>query len=355
MATRKKVLICVLNWGLGHATRCIPIIRELQSQNAELALASDGRALDLLREEFPELETFDLPAYNVTYRTGNMFLNIAPQLPKILRAVILEKKTIKELVKKHQFDCIISDNRFGCFVENIPSIFMTHQLRIKMPFLLLENFIAFFNQSFIRKFDQCWVPDHIGNPNLSGSLSHGVKNLKSEFVGVLSRMKPMKTSPLYDVLIVLSGPEPQRTYLEDILTEQALASDKKILIVQGKTERKSHVFLNETTEVLSYLTSEKLNEVMCASKVVISRSGYSTVMDLAILGKKAILIPTPGQTEQEYLATNLKRDKVFYSEEQNNFNLENALQEAEKYTGFGNEFGDNEDLKKLIKKLLAEI
>jgi uncharacterized protein (TIGR00661 family) len=355
LATRKKVLICVLNWGLGHATRCIPIIRELQSQNAELALASDGRALDLLREEFPELETFDLPAYNVTYRTGNMFLNIAPQLPKILRAVILEKKTIKELVKKHQFDCIISDNRFGCFVENIPSIFMTHQLRIKMPFLLLENFIAFFNQSFIRKFDQCWVPDHIGNPNLSGSLSHGVKNLKSEFVGVLSRMKPMKTSPLYDVLIVLSGPEPQRTYLEDILTEQALASDKKILIVQGKTERKSHVFLNETTEVLSYLTSEKLNEVMCASKVVISRSGYSTVMDLAILGKKAILIPTPGQTEQEYLATNLKRDKVFYSEEQNNFNLENALQEAEKYTGFGNEFGDNEDLKKLIKKLLAEI
>ena len=355
MATRKKVLICVLNWGLGHATRCIPIIRELQSQNAELALASDGRALDLLREEFPELETFDLPAYNVTYRTGNMFLNIAPQLPKILRAVILEKKTIKELVKKHQFDCIISDNRFGCFVENIPSIFMTHQLRIKMPFLLLENFIAFFNQSFIRKFDQCWVPDRIGNPNLSGSLSHGVKNLKSKFVGVLSRMKPMKTSPLYDVLIVLSGPEPQRTYLEDILTEQALASDKKILIVQGKTERKSHVFLNETTEVLSYLTSEKLNEVMCASKVVISRSGYSTVMDLAILGKKAILIPTPGQTEQEYLAANLKRDKVFYSEEQSNFNLENALQEAEKYTGFGNEFGDNEDLKKLIKKLLAEI
>ncbi len=355
MATRKKVLICVLNWGLGHATRCIPIIRELQSQNAELALASDGRALDLLKEEFPNLETFDLPAYNVTYRTGNMFLNIAPQLPKILRAVILEKKTIKELVKKHQFDCIISDNRFGCFVENVPSIFMTHQLRIKMPFFLLENFIAFFNQSFIRKFDQCWVPDRIGNPNLSGSLSHGVKNLKSKFVGVLSRMKPMKTSPLYDVLIVLSGPEPQRTYLEDILTEQALASDKKILIVQGKTERKSHVFLNETTEVLSYLTSEKLNEVMCASKVVISRSGYSTVMDLAILGKKAILIPTPGQTEQEYLAANLKRDKVFYSEEQSNFNLENALQAAEKYTGFGNEFGDNEDLKKLIKKLLAEI
>ena len=355
MATRKKVLICVLNWGLGHATRCIPIIRELQRQNTEVALASDGRALDLLKEEFPDLETFDLPAYNVTYRTGNMFLNIAPQLPKIIRAVLSEKKAIKKLVEKHQFDCIISDNRFGCFVKNIPSIFMTHQLRIKMPFLLLENIIAFFNQSFIRKFDQCWVPDRIENPNLSGSLSHAVKNLDSKFIGVLSRMERLDTLPIYDVLIVLSGPEPQRTYLEDILTEQALASDKKILIVQGKTERKSHVFLNETTEVLSYLTSKKLNEALCASKIVISRSGYSTIMDLAMIGKKAILIPTPGQTEQEYLAENLKRDKIFYSEKQNTFNLESALLESEKYSGLGNEFEDNEDLQQLIKKLLAEI
>jgi len=355
LATRKKVLICVLNWGLGHATRCIPIIRELQQQNAEVCLASDGRALDLLKEEFPHLKTFNLPAYRVTYRTENMFLNIAPQLPKILRAVVLEKKKVEELVEKHQFDCIISDNRFGCFVKNTPSIFMTHQLRIKMPFLLLENFIAAFNQFFIRKFDKCWIPDRLGNPNLSGMLSHNVRGLKSEFIGVLSRMKRIDALNQYDVLIVLSGPEPQRTYLEDILTEQALVSDKKILIVQGKTERKSHVFLNETTEVLSYLTSEKLNELMCASKIVISRSGYSTIMDLAIIGKKAILIPTPGQTEQEYLAKNLEKDKIFYSENQNDFKLERALLNAEEYSGFEKEFGNNEDLQKVIKKLLADI
>jgi uncharacterized protein (TIGR00661 family) len=355
LATRKKVLICVLNWGLGHATRCIPIIREFQRQNTEVVLASDGRALDLLKEEFPDLTTYHLPAYNVTYRTGNMFLNIAPQLPKILRTVVLEKRKVKELVEKHQFDCIISDNRFGCFVKGIPSIFMTHQLRIKLPFLLLENIVAAFNQYFIRKFDKCWVPDHLGNPNLSGVLSHNVKGLKSEFIGVLSRMRPIDIPSQYDVLIVLSGPEPQRTYLENILTEQALASDKKVLIIQGKTERKSHVFLNDTTEILSYLTSEKLNEVMCASKIVISRSGYSTIMDLAMIGKKAILIPTPGQTEQEYLAGDLERGKVFYSERQSAFNLENALIQAEKYDGFGNEFGANEDLKKVIEKLLAEI
>jgi len=355
LATHKKVLICVLNWGLGHATRCIPIIRELQRQNVEVALASDGRALDLLREEFPDLETFDLPAYNVTYRTGNMFLNIAPQLPKILHAVILERKRLKILAQKYQFDCIISDNRFGCFVENIPSVFMTHQLRIKMPFFILENIVAAVNQYFIRKFDTCWIPDRLENPNLSGDLSHNVKSLKSEFIGVLSRMKSMDISPQYDVLIVLSGPEPQRTYLENILTEQALASDQKVLIIQGKTERKSHVFLNETTEVISYLTSEKLNEVICASKIVISRSGYSTIMDLAMTGKKAILIPTPGQTEQEYLADNLKRDKIFYSASQKAFNLNNALLKAENYSGFEKEFDDNEELEKAIKKLLAEI
>ena len=355
MATHKKVLICVLNWGLGHATRCIPIIRELRRQNVEVTLASDGRALDLLKEEFPDLATFDLPAYNVTYRTSNMFLNIAPQLPKILRAVNLEKKRVKELVEKHQFDCIISDNRFGCFIKGTPSIFMTHQLRIKMPFLLLENIVAAANQYFIKKFDRCWIPDRLESPNLSGVLSHNVKGLKSEFIGVLSRMKPINIPSQYDVLIVLSGPEPQRTYLEDVLTEQALASDKKVLIIQGKTERKSHVFLNETTEVISYLTSEKLNKVMCASKIVISRSGYSTIMDLAMIGKKAILIPTPGQTEQEYLAENLKRDKIFYSESQRAFNLEDATTQATGYGGFGNEFGENEDLKQVIEKLLVEI
>ena len=139
------------------------------------------------------------------------------------------------------------------------------------------------------------------------------------------------------------------------MTEQALVSDQKVLIIQGKTERKSHVFLNETTEVISYLTSEKLNEVICASKIVISRSGYSTIMDLAMTGKKAILIPTPGQTEQEYLADNLKRDKIFYSASQKAFNLNNALLKAENYSGFEKEFDDNEELEKAIKKLLAEI
>ena len=213
-----------------------------------------------------------------------------------------------------------------------------------MPFLFLENIIAAFNQYFIRKFDKCWIPDRLENPNLSGLLSHNVKGLKTEFIGVLSRMKRLDISPKYDVLIVLSGPEPQRTYLEDILTQQALASDKKILIIQGKTEQKSHHLLNENTEIISYLTSEKLNELMCASKIVISRSGYSTIMDLAMIGKKAILIPTPGQTEQEYLAENLKRDKIFYSENQNTFNLENALMETDKYKGFGNEFECNKNL-----------
>jgi len=355
LATHKKVLICVLNWGLGHATRCVPIIGELQRQGAEVALASDGRALDLLQKEFPDLATYDLPAYNVSYRTGNMFLNIAPQLPKILRAVISEKKALKKLIKKYQFDCVISDNRFGCYSDKTPSIFMTHQLRIKMPFAPLEALIASINQFFIKKFDTCWIPDTAGKNNLSGKLSHGITGLPTKFIGVLSRIKKIDIPQRYDVLIVLSGPEPQRTILEEILTEQALTMDKKVLIVQGKTERNSHIFLNDTTEVISYLTSKKLSEVMSAAKVIISRSGYSTIMDLAMMSKNAILIPTPGQTEQEYLADNLMKSGVFYSEKQKDFSLTNALKRAENYSGFGNKFSNSKDLSQVIKELLSEI
>lgn len=354
MGRPKKILVCILNWGLGHATRCIPILQELQRQGAEVSLASDGRALQLLEKEFPALPIYSLPAYDISYRTGNMFLNIAPQLPKIYKAIRAENIEIKRLVKEQKFDIILSDNRFGCYHSEVKSVFMTHQLRIKMPFLFLEKIIESLNKYWIKKFDTCWVPDTENELNLSGDLSHNIKGIKVSYLGWLSRMHPLNP-PIdikYDALILLSGPEPQRTYLETLLLQQALELDERILVIQGKTEKTSHQFLNEKIEIISYLTTQDLNQAMAASKVIISRSGYSTLMDLAALGKKAILIPTPGQTEQEYLASIFYKKKIFYTASQKNFDLKKALSEVNNFSGIEIKKEERLFLRKNVAKIL---
>lgn len=349
----KKVLICVLNWGLGHATRCIPIIKELQNQGINVSLASDGRALQLLQEEFKDIETFDLPAYNVTYRTANMFLNLAPQMPRIFLAIRKERKIIDRLLMKHQFDFLISDNRFGCFSNRVPSVFITHQVNIKIPFRPFERIVNFINYRYIRQFTECWIPDKAGTPNLSGTLAHGIKGLKVKYLGVLSRMQNMSISKKYDLAAVLSGPEPQRSFLEKKIIKQAVNSGLKTIIIQGKPELKGKKQLSENVESIAFLTSKDLNKVFAASSLILSRSGYTTVLDLAVTGRSAILIPTPGQTEQEYLADNLKQQGIFFSQKQKDFNLEQALKETHKYRGFGKQFIGQTQLKNVLSEFLT--
>lgn len=354
-AASPKILLCVLNWGLGHATRCIPLIRELQKQGAAVTLASDGRAAELLRKEFPALSVYELPAYRISYRTANMFVNIAPQLPKIAGAVRRERKAVARILQKEKFDCIISDNRYGCYSSAVPSIFMTHQLRIKMPFAWLENAVLLFNQYFIKKFTECWVPDSAGKPNLSAALGHGDFSFPVLYLGVLSRMRPLQRPKKYDYLVVLSGPEPQRRYLEEIMLKQTIASEKKTLIVQGKTEEKKHYLPQKNVEVISFMTSADLNEAAAAADLLICRSGYSTIMDLAAMRKKAVLIPTPGQTEQEYLAKNLHSQGIFYTASQSDFNLEYASRQSKNYTGFTENYADGEELRRAVGNLLSRL
>ncbi len=349
---RKKILVCVLNWGLGHATRCIPVVRELQRQGAEVQLASDGRALHLLRKEFPALTAHELPAYNITYRTDNFFLNILPQLCKIYFAALREKKAVKELHRREQFDGIISDNRLGCRVENVPSVMMTHQLRLKVPVPFLEDAAAFFNKNYLKNFDTIWVPDRPGASNLAGDLAHADSALHPTFIGVLSRMQMMNIPQKYDAAVILSGPEPQRTYLEKKIIEQATAADFKVIIVQGKTENYVRRHLSPQVEVVSFMTTEELNRTMSAAGIIIARSGYSTLMDLVKLRKKAVLIPTPGQTEQEYLAEELCGKGIFYTVQQQKFDLEKAMREGEKFSGFSPVKEEKDLLAEAVKKFV---
>ena len=357
MTQSKKILIAPLNWGLGHATRCIPIIDELLRQGAEVILASDGAALELLKKEYPHLPCHALPAYDIRYPFESMVLSMAIQMPKILRGCIKEHFWLNNFLKKNKIDIVISDNRFGFYNKSIKSIFMTHQINIAAPFQFLVNKI---NRYFIQKFDVCWIPDFETVPNLAGQLSHFHKanSLKIQYLGALSRMKKYAIEKKYKAIIILSGPEPQRTILEKKIIEQLQKEGNQndlppqYLLVRGVTINDGFELNCKNIEIHNYLTTKDLNQKILESEVIVARSGYSTVMDLVNLGMKAILIPTPGQTEQEYLATELMKKHIFYSQTQEDLNLKHAFIEVESYTGFDNFFYNNDILPKIISELL---
>ncbi|MBK7872558.1 MAG: hypothetical protein IPJ74_18690 [Saprospiraceae bacterium] len=135
---KKRILVAPLDWGLGHATRCIPIVQELLDQDAEVLLATNGGAFELLRKEFPTLIVEKLPAYNIRYANGNMYWNVGIQLPKIIKAIVSEYYTLKKLIHQYQIDAIISDNRYGCFSKKVKCIFITHQINILIPNFFLK-------------------------------------------------------------------------------------------------------------------------------------------------------------------------------------------------------------------------
>lgn len=327
-------MVAVLNWGLGHATRCIPIINELERQGAKVILASDGDALLLLQQKYPHLDSIELPAYAIHYKGNNMFLNIAPQVPKILKAIRLERKKLDSIIKDYQITTIISDNRYGMYHNQVFSIFLTHQLNIQMPNKWLEYMVAKCNHYFIRKFDQCWVPDYADEPSLAGALAHHTQLKNLHYLGPLSRMSKLVRQPIkQDVIVVLSGPEPQRTYLEEKIIAQAKLLPYQFLIVGGKPKTMEKKQLAANICWQSFMDANALQIAIAESNIVIARSGYSTVMDLVAMEcQKVLLIPTPGQSEQEYLAKRLAEKGFFLTERQTTLNLGRAIDSLAKKT-----------------------
>lgn len=337
------VLVAALNWGLGHAARCIPLIRALDHLGVRVILASDGGALRLLKAEFPHLTACELPSYRIRYASSNMVRNIARQLPRILYAMRAEHNMCRYLVKKHGIQGIVSDNRYGCFSRKANSVILTHQLNLRVPNRFLQWLTNALLKRALQKFEAVWVPDAQESPHLSGELSHPPPSgLAVHYIGPLSRMQPDNApkEAEYDVAVVLSGPEPQRTLLEQRLLEQALSMpDQHFIFIQGKTKTKQHHFVADHLEMVSYLTSQELNEVLLKSKAIVCRSGYSSLMDLAALGKKAVLIPTPGQTEQEYLAGYFAAQGMMPMQTQEEIDLRKGLKALETCTGFGKAAG----------------
>ncbi len=355
MRRTKKILVAPLNWGLGHAARCIPIIRELQIQGAEVLLASDGRALGLLVQEFPGLAFLQLPGYGISYRSESMALNLVRGMPELARAVYQENRTVEKYIEKHQVSGVISDNRLGCFSKKVLSVFISHQIDLIAPNPFLEKAGRWINYRFINKFNECWVPDVAEEPSLSGRLSHvnSIKNLK--YIGALSRMENAVLEKKYDAIAVLSGPEPQRTKLEKVILEQAKGLPYRFLIVQGRPEQSEHFFIGENIEVTSFLGAGALNKAILSSGLYIGRTGYSSLMDLAKLQKPALLIPTPGQTEQEYLGNRLSANGIFHIQAQKTLDLEKGIPAALAKGGLDGRYFDEEKMKFAISQFLESV
>jgi predicted glycosyltransferase len=329
----KKILVAPLNWGLGHATRCMPVIKMLIQQGFEPIIASDGDALLLLQKEFPHLKSFELPCYNITYPKNSKMLigHLALRGRHFIKIYKAEQKTVSDIVKKEAIQGIISDNRFGCFHPDVKSVYITHQINVLSG--VLTYFTSKMHQKVIKKYDACWVPDE-EKSIFSGRLSKNkLTSTNIRFIGILSRFKPQESPVKYNYLLLLSGPEPQRSRFEKILLKAFKNTSKKVLLIQGKVSQKQKEFCQNGIRIINYVTQTDLQKFIAQSEIIISRSGYSTIMDLAVMGKKAFFIPTPGQTEQMYLAQRLKEKQIAPFSKQEKFKIEHLTQ-LSNFTGF---------------------
>ncbi|MFM9984799.1 MAG: glycosyltransferase [Flavobacteriales bacterium] len=303
----RKALIAALDWGMGHATRCVPLINHYITIGYEVVLASNGTAADFFATYYPQIELRrDLPSYSIQYpASGSMVWAMMRQAPRIMRVIRDENRWLQNNIQEEKWDTVISDNRYGLHHSDAESILVTHQLHIRAPFIA-RPFLDRQVSIFAAKFDKVWVPDFEGAFNLSGELSHGsTKIAHVEFISPLSRFKDIaeieKPSEQTDILVMLSGPEPQRSILNDKLVELLNRGNRSAIILGGQPGKKEATTIGNVT-LIPHIGDDALAGLIQTSNAIICRSGYSTLMDLHALGRKSLLIPTPGQTDQEYLA-----------------------------------------------------
>ena len=349
-------MVAPLNWGLGHATRCIPVIKALIDNCDNPIIAGDGPALELLKKEFPELPAVELPAYDIEYAEngGNMKLKLLKDSPKIWNAIRAEHRLLPHLIHKYHLDGVISDNRLGLYSKLIPCVIISHQLQV------LSGGTTWLSTQlhlhYIKKFDACWIPDHQYEPNLTGKLSYNTDpSLEKVYLSPISRFEYRKqVQKKYDLLILLSGPEPQRSILEKKLMEQAKAFNGSVLFIAGVVEPIQKVDKKGTITYYNFLSTKGLQKAIERSELVLCRSGYTSIMDLSKMKKKAFFIPTPGQFEQEYLAKHMARQGIAPFATQDEFKME-MLQRLEDYSGLGCFREEAVDLRCLVESTFSKV
>ena len=314
-----KILIAPLNWGLGHATRCIPLVRQHLEQGDEVVLAGDGDSILLLQRHFPQLRVIHLPSLELRYTANDQQRGFYLRaIPALLRFTIADHYYLRQQLAIEHFDLIISDNRFGLFTRQTRCVYITHQLYVRLPrrLRIFQPLARAVHACVFKRYHEVWVPDYANREeSLAGELCHGGRfDTNVKYIGPLSRFASSEGTPKeerrnseYKVVAILSGLEPQRSIFERAILERYANSSEKVLLVRGKVAEAQTMISRNNITIVASLSDQALLDAMEQATTIIARSGYSTIMDLAVLGllHKAELYPTPGQSEQEYLASRL--------------------------------------------------
>jgi uncharacterized protein (TIGR00661 family) len=326
-----NILICPLEWGLGHAARMVPIARILSDLNHNVIIGSGEEHVSFFRNELPGTTCIEFPGFNPVYsRILPQYLCLLLKTPNLIYHIIREHFQLKKIIRDHSIDIVISDNRFGLWSRDITTVYVTHMPLIPFPksFRFLEFIGITMHRAIIKKYSFCLIPDLPGEMNVSGRLSHGMKlSPNVRYIGILSRfVNDFSTSPesihFEHNTVVLSGPEPQRNKLKQKLI--LLLENKKphTVILEGKPALTREINYSGNITYYNHLPKAEMAEIIKSSKGVVTRSGYTTIMELISLNSRALLIPTPGQTEQEYLAEYLSEKGWFSTVTQRELNGE---------------------------------
>ncbi|HRO40192.1 MAG TPA: glycosyltransferase [Flavobacteriales bacterium] len=321
-----RILVAPLDWGLGHAARCVPLVHALMEQGAVPVIGADKGPLALLATEFPQLEQARIPGVELRYGRGrSMAWMMARQFPAMLRQVRAEHAWLEMHKQALQLDAVISDQRFGLYAPALPSVLITHQL---FPFTPVAQGLARrINLQHIAPFDRCWVPDLAEEPGLAGELAHGKRlPANARYIGPLSRFEhapAAKADHAWRVVAVISGPEPQRSMLEQLVLQQLHAIEGPHLLVAGRPGLEDNQV--GPVQVVGHMATPDLHAALLSAELIVGRTGYSTLMDLAAIGRGALLVPTPGQPEQEYLGRLHAANGMHVVQDQRRFHIADVL------------------------------
>lgn len=293
--TGKKILYGCLDWGNGHIARSVPLILQLQSQgNHVFFMGSPEQQTVLSRYGFTG--TFkELPPTGFRFKgDGNFVLEALRNVRIVSKAVRRDQERVSDYAQAHGIDLILSDHRYGVRCDTIPSVFITHQVELPPKTNPVARWI---HRKWMARFNSIWIMDDEQN-RLAGTLSRFVPG--SCYIGHYSRFSlTNSTTESGKVVAVISGPEPYAEQFFNEMVKAANTSQQKWTIVCSANYAAAAGLKKGTILVNNW---KRADEAIASAEYVVSRNGYTTLMDLTVLQKKAILIPTPGQLEQQYLA-----------------------------------------------------